>query len=46
MQVMASPLVTQVMTEIEAVTGENWDIYLITILSGLLVLVIMWRWRY
>lgn len=46
MQVVSSPTVVQVVTQTEALVGDNWDIYLITLLSGLLVLVIMWRWRH
>lgn len=45
LQVMSSPTVVHILTEIEAVGGENWDIYLITVLAGLLALVVMWRWR-
>jgi SEL1 protein len=41
-QAMSSPVVI----EVEAVAGQNWDVYLIAFLSGLLALVFMWRWRY
>ena len=45
-QVMLSPVVTKTVSRVEAVAGENWDMYLITLLSGLLALVFMWRWRH
>ena len=46
MQVASSPTVVQAVAVVEGVAGENWDIYLITLLSGLLALVFMWRWRH
>ena len=46
MQVASSPIVVQAVAVVEGVAGENWDIYLITLLSGLLALVFMWRWRH
>ncbi|CAI8042532.1 Protein sel-1 homolog 1 [Geodia barretti] len=43
LQAMSSP---ETVAEVEAVAGQNWDVYLIAFLSGLLALVFMWRWRY
>ncbi len=44
-QLQHVPSLSSVVEVVETTFGENWDYYLISVLTGLLVLIICWRRR-